>query len=418
MDFKQSMDYINSFSHSGKKVEDLSRIAKLLELLGNPQKKLKFVHIAGTNGKGSVLEYCSNACIYAGIKTGQFTSPYILTYCDRIRINGTNIPEEKVAELCEKVRQAVNNDCYSQFEITFAIALLYFSEEKCDIVFLETGIGGTLDATNIIESPIACVVTSVSLDHTAILGDTVEEIASHKLGIAKENSPLVLSCNNKDSVKMLAEKTAEQKNSRLIIPDTEKIEILKNSIYGTEFIYKDCKYSLKMCGEHQVVNAVTAIETLEIMKKQFDISGESVKKSLSESFVNSRIEVIKGKSDIIIDGGHNEAGIDSLVDLLKMSGIDRVTAVFGMVEGKACDYAVEKLTYIFEKVFCVDGYINNSIPANKLAEKFAEKGILAQTCELNNVVENAVRYAKETNTPLVVCGSLYLASAIKNQIGE
>ena len=156
MNFENAMEYINSFSHTGAKITDLSRIKKLLNLLGNPQDKLKFVHIAGTNGKGSVLEYCSNAFIKAGYKTGQFTSPYILTYCDRIRINSINIPENKVAEICEIVKQSVDDSPYSQFEITFAIALLYFRSEKCDVIFLEAGIGGILDATNIKTASCIC----------------------------------------------------------------------------------------------------------------------------------------------------------------------------------------------------------------------------------------------------------------------
>ncbi|MBQ3567103.1 MAG: bifunctional folylpolyglutamate synthase/dihydrofolate synthase [Oscillospiraceae bacterium] len=415
MNFNEAMNYINNFSHSGKKVVDLSRISALLDAVGNPQSRLKFVHIAGTNGKGSVLEYCSNAFIEAGFKTGQFTSPYILTYCDRIRINGKNIPQEKVAEICEKVKKAVSDDSYSQFEITFAIALLYFLEEKCDIVFLETGIGGTLDATNIIENPLACVVTSVSLDHMAILGNTVEEIATHKLGITKKNTSLVLSCNNTESVKKLADETALQKQARLVIPDCQYLEILENSIYSTVFRYKNVKYSLKMYGEHQIINALTAIETLEILKEYFNISQENIVKSLSESFVRSRIEVSGENPMVITDGGHNEAGIDSLVNILKSSEIDNVTAIFGMVEGKAVDYAVEKLSDVLSKVYCVDGYIDNNIPAKILAEKFTDSGVDSEYCDYRNVWNTAFEYAVKNDTPLLICGSLYLASAVKKE---
>ncbi len=149
-----AIEYINSFSHTGKKVTDLSRISGLLRRLGNPQKGQKFVHIAGTNGKGSTLEYMSQVLIKAGYKTGQFTSPFIEEYNDRIRINGENIPDERLENICVRVKEAVSDEVYSQFEITFAVALIYFLEEKCDIVFLETGIGGLLDATNVIERPL------------------------------------------------------------------------------------------------------------------------------------------------------------------------------------------------------------------------------------------------------------------------
>lgn len=413
MNFEQSMNFINSFSHSGKKVEDLKRIETLLKLLGDPQKKLKFVHIAGTNGKGSVLEYCSKAFIDAGIKTGQFTSPYILTYCDRIRINGDNIPEEKVAEICTVVSQAVKCEDYSQFEITFAIALLYFLKEKCDIVFLETGIGGRLDATNIIENPLACIVTSISLDHTAILGNTVEKIAYHKLGIAKENSPLILSYNNTKSVKKLAEETANKKNCRLIIPKQESLEKLKNNIFGADFIYKNKKYHLKMGGEHQIINALTAIETLEILKESFEISDKNIQNSLSECSVNSRIEIVRKKPLIIIDGGHNESGIDSLINILRQSGINEITAIFGMVQGKEVDYAIKKLSKLVKKVYCVDGFIENNIPSEILKEKFEDLGILSESQNCHNVLDKALSYCNENKLPLIICGSLYLASEMK-----
>ncbi len=416
MNFEESMNFINSFSHSGKKVEDLSRIAGLLELLDNPHKKLKFVHIAGTNGKGSTLEYCSRALINANIKTGQFTSPYILTYCDRIRINGVNIPQKKVAEICTKVAEKVTSNYYSQFEISFAIALLYFLEENCNIVFLETGIGGTLDATNIIDCPLVSVVTSISLDHTAILGNTVEEIAYHKLGIVKKNTPLVLSCNNPDNVVKLAKETVNQNESRLVIPSIESLEVLENNIFGTKFIYKNIEYSLKMCGKHQIINALTSIEVLEILKNHFNISIKNIKTALSEISVNSRIEILSKDPLIIIDGGHNEAGIDSLIDILNQSVINNFTVIFGMVEGKSVDYVANKISDISNKVYCVDGYIDNNISSQVLCKKFENNKVLAESFNYKDVWNIALSYVKNNNTPLLICGSLYLASAIKNEL--
>ncbi|MGN0612990.1 MAG: bifunctional folylpolyglutamate synthase/dihydrofolate synthase [Porcipelethomonas sp.] len=416
MNFSDSMKYINSFSHSGKKVEDLSRISGLLKLLGNPQKKLEFIHIAGTNGKGSTVEYCSGALIRSGYKTGQFTSPYIISYCDRIRINGKNIPEQKAADICTKVKEAVMSDYYSQFEISLAIALLYFLEEKCDIVVLETGIGGTLDATNIIENPLVSVITSVSLDHTAILGNTAEEIAVHKLGIIKPHCPAVLSCNNKDTVKNLARVTAKEKNSTLVIPDEKEIRILRSDLHGTDFLYKNEEYRLKMCGKHQIVNAVTAIETLALLSGSFAVTRSAVKSSLSETSLSSRIEVIAGNPDTIIDGGHNEAGIDSLLDILEQCGIVSVTAIFGMVKGKAADHAVSRLSRIIKKVYCTDGYIENNIPAHCLAEKFQSMGVESEACGCGDAPGRALSFAKENNTPLLVCGSLYLASEVRKYL--
>ncbi|MGN1480386.1 bifunctional folylpolyglutamate synthase/dihydrofolate synthase [Porcipelethomonas sp.] len=414
MNFKDAMDYINSFSHTGARITDLSRIKKLLDLLGNPQNKLKFVHIAGTNGKGSVLEYCSNALIKSGYKTGQFTSPYILSYCDRIRINGCNIPESKVAQICSYVKDSVDNSPFSQFEITFAIALIYFLEEKCDIIFLETGIGGELDATNIINPPLTSVITSVSLDHVKLLGDTVEKIAVQKSGIIKKNSPVIVSYDNKESViKIFAEKAADTQ-SKLIIPDSHKVNIVNMELTGTDFIYKNNCYHLKMCGKHQVTNAVTAIEILHVLEEsRFFITPENIQKSLAETSVGSRIEVFDGNPMIIIDGGHNIAGIDSLVNALKLSGKKTFTGMVGMVEGKSHEYAVSRFSKIFDHVFCADGFIENNISAEYLAGLFKQNGCPAEYYDYKTAYTKALEYAGRHSEVLVVCGSLYLSSDVK-----
>ena len=185
MTFEQAMQFLNSFTKSGEPVKNLDRISRLLNLLGNPQKKLKFIHIAGTNGKGSAAEYLTNILVKSGCKTGTLTSPYIRHYQDRIRINGQDIPEEALCELCERLQKTVTEKSFSQFEITMAIAFLYFVQKQADIVVLETGIGGLLDATNIIEKPLVSILTSVSKDHMEILGDTIEKIAYQKAGIIK-----------------------------------------------------------------------------------------------------------------------------------------------------------------------------------------------------------------------------------------
>lgn len=416
MNYKETINYINQFSHSGKKVTDLSRIKKLLDLIGNPQNSLKFVHIAGTNGKGSVLEYCSNALINAGYKTGQFTSPYIKEYCDRIRINGENIPKNRVAAYCERIKKHADNLFFSQFEITFAIALLYFKDEACDIIFLETGIGGELDATNIINPPLVSVITSVSLDHTQILGNTIEEIARQKIGIIKENSHVVLSNDNTDSVKKLTLERADEKGSVLIIPDSLQLQITKLNLTETEFIYKNKKYKLKMCGKHQITNALSAIEVLEVLKnQQYKISYNNIYDALSSAAVELRIEVVKYDPLVIIDGGHNIAGIDSLTDILKNCGKNNFIGLLGMVQGKAAEYAAKKLSEIFEYVFCADGFIENNIPAYKLSEYFKIYKCPTEYYNYKEAFQKAYDYTIKHSSALVICGSLYFSSAIKNE---
>ena len=211
MTISETIAYLQQFSKSGKPVKDLSRMQSLLEELGNPQEQLRFVHIAGTNGKGSVVAYGSAAAIAAGIKTGQFTSPFVRHYQDRIQVNGIDISDDRLCALCEQVTACHVSKACSQFEVTLAIALLYFVEQKCELVFLETGLGGLLDATNVIKDPLVSVITSISFDHMAILGNTLPEIATQKAGIIKEHCPVVVSPDNPALVRSIMQETAAEK---------------------------------------------------------------------------------------------------------------------------------------------------------------------------------------------------------------
>ena len=243
MNFSECMEFVNSYSKSGEPVKDLSRAENLMKLVGNPEKRLKFIHIAGTNGKGSVVEYISNALIYSGYKTGQFTSPFVLHYTDRIRINSEEIGEEIFCEICEFIKGKIDSQPYSQFEITMAIALLWFARENCDIVVFEAGIGGLLDCTNVIPPPLVSVITSISLDHTDILGDTVEKIAVQKAGIIKENSAVVVApeCNCRN----IFRKKASQVNAEFI--KVKKFQA-KDDIFGYDGnFYKPTRTIFKCC---------------------------------------------------------------------------------------------------------------------------------------------------------------------------
>ncbi|MDE5947146.1 MAG: bifunctional tetrahydrofolate synthase/dihydrofolate synthase, partial [Oscillospiraceae bacterium] len=222
--FDDCIDFISSYSCLGAKVSDLSRAEDLMKKIGNPEKDLKFIHIAGTNGKGSTLEYIANALELSGYKTGKFTSPYVTHYTDRIRINLREIDEKSLCDICGFVSEKVVSREYSQFEINMAIAFLWYKKEKCDIVVLETGIGGLLDSTNVIPSPLLSVITSVSLDHTSILGNTVEEIALQKSGIIKENSAVILSADNFETTAEIVKNKASSKRSVFIQPKEKNIK--------------------------------------------------------------------------------------------------------------------------------------------------------------------------------------------------
>ena len=420
MNFNQAMDFISSFSRLGKKVNDLSRIAELLEKLGNPQDKLKFVHIAGTNGKGSVLELCSNALINAGYKTGQFTSPFMLCYEDRIRINNINIPQQTVGDICEKVSKSVSGRYYSQFEITFAIALLYYVQEGCDIVFLETGLGGLLDATNIIKNPIVSILTSISYDHEAILGNTIQKIARQKAGIIKKDRPCILSMGNyNDCIKVVSD-IAQMMNSQLIIPNENDLQIISQNIRGSRFIYKNQEYYVKMNGLHQIQNSCTAIECMDILRKNsFSVSDDNIKKAFSEVQIIGRTEIISDNPLVILDGSHNYDGVNALFRVT--SSLDKpVIAILGILERKDYEIIAEEIESEFStssgisEIICVDGFEEGNVSADILADMFNE--IPSYAMEYREGYEFAVRKAAEENKAVAIFGSLYLVSKMKSYL--
>lgn len=414
MNINECMDFINSYSKSGGRITDLSRAEELMESVGNPEKKLKFVHVAGTNGKGSTVEYISNALIYSGYKTGQFTSPYVMHYTDRIRINGRDIDEKSFCSIADFVKKSVKDREYSQFEITMAIAILWFMREKCDIVVLETGIGGLLDCTNVIPPPIISVITSISLDHMAILGETVEEIAVHKAGIIKSGSAIVLSEDNSESVKKIVLEKAESIGAEYVL--CEPCPPYSDGGLVSPFMYRGVKLTPRMAGIHQKYNAQTAITVcLYLRRRGFEISDGNIIKAAETSYVPGRIQYIDGEPPVIVDGGHNPAGINMLslsLMYLETRG-KKIYTVMGMVDSKDYIDGVRTIAKHSDKLFAVDGFAPNSVPAETVAD-IAGFCTDAESSALEQAIAEAKRLALENNGVAVICGSLYLASEYLN----
>lgn len=408
------MDFVDSYTKSGGRITDLSRARELAERIGSPEKRLKFVHIAGTNGKGSTLEYISNALIDAGYRTGQFTSPYVLRYSDRIRINGQEIDEKSLCEMAERVKSAVGDKPYSQFEITMAIALLWFEREKCDVVVFETGIGGLLDSTNIIPPPLVSVITSISLDHTAILGKTVEEIAEQKAGIIKGGSAVVLAEDNPDSVKELVRKKAESVGAEFVEP--EPCRPYGDGGMFSSFYYRGVRLRPSMPGVHQLYNAQTAITVcLYLRSKGFEISDGSIIRAVENTQVRARLQYIDGEPPVLVDGGHNPAGVAALTMMLMYlsSREKKIFAVMGMVDSKDYAECVKSVAGCADAVYAVEGFAPNSVPAETIADIasfYTETG----TGSLAECAAKAKERALAENGVAVICGSLYLASEYLN----
>lgn len=412
MTISETMDYIQNFQKSGKPVHDLSRIHALLDALGNPQDSLRVVHIAGTNGKGSVLAFCAAAASAAGFRVGTLTSPFIRHYTDRIQINGQDIPMETLCTLCEQVQQCpVSEDC-SQFEITFAIALLWFVQEECDLVFLETGIGGLLDATNVVKHPLVCVITSVSYDHMAILGDTLTQIAAQKAGIIKPGCPVVLFPDNALDVTCLVQETAQRKHAALITPAMEDCQIVSETLEETVFQYHCFTYILHMPGRHQVYNALTAIEVIRLLGMHgYLISAAVTQQAFEKVQVPARTQVLQKEPLVLLDGGHNQAGVLALTDLIQHAGRKPVHGICGMMQNKDYQTACGILRQTLDTVICVDDFTEHAVAAETLAECFRNHKQV-QTAPLKQAYAAALQQAKADGGMVVVCGSLYLASAV------
>lgn len=416
MNYKECMDFIGSYSKSGGKITDLSRAEELMERIGNPEKKLRFVHVAGTNGKGSTVEYISNALILSGYRTGQFTSPYVLRYTDRIRINGHEIDEVSLCEIAEQVKEAVQEREYSQFEITMAIALLWYVREKCDIVVLEVGIGGLLDSTNVIPPPEAAVITSISLDHTAILGNTVEEIAVQKAGIIKPGSAVILAEDNPESVCRIVRDTAAERGAEFI--ENEPCRPYSDGGLYAPFMYRGIKLTPAMPGIHQKYNAQTAITVcLYLRSKGYSIPDSSIIRAIETTQVRARVQYIDGEPPVIVDGGHNPAGV-SMLSLMLMYLSTRgkkIYTVMGMVDSKDFAECVKIIAQRSDKIFAVGGFAPNAVSSEKLAD-VASFYTASEEGNLTEAADKAKELARENDGIAVICGSLYLASEYLNSM--
>ena len=417
MNIYDAMKYINSFSKLGKAVTDLSRFERIMAALGDPQDSLKFVHVAGTNGKGSTVRMIAGALMDAGYKTGEFTSPYIKVYNDRIRINGVNISDDELAAVVTEIQPIIDRldiDC-SQFEISTAIAFVYYAAKKCDIVVLEAGLGGLLDCTNIIKDPIVSVITSISLDHTKILGDTIEKIARQKAGIIKNGCPVVLACSQKREAEIVVHGTAAEKLSDFVTPELDKLKVEVCNETGNKFRYCGRLYETRMIGKHQIDNALTAIETCEVLRQNGfkALKYKNIYNGVKKAVVPSRCQILRADAPlVIIDGAHNPDGMRALADFVRTIDREPKIMVCGMMEDKDWQTALGFMTRYIDYGICVDGFAPRTVFAPKLEEMFRSAAVMS----LKDAVPRAMALAGEKGM-VVIAGSLYLASTFQKLIG-
>ncbi len=418
MNINEAMEFISSFDRLGKPVTDLNRMIALLSLLGNPHKDLKCIHIAGTNGKGSVAQMCNEILIHAGYRVGMYTSPYMTHYSDRIRFNNDNIDLDILCEITEHIISVLDNveykSSFSQFEISTAIAFIYFKKMRCDVVVLETGIGGRLDCTNVINAPIISIITSISHDHNNILGSTLTEIASHKAGIIKKHSPCVLSAYNPDEVVDIVKSECELCHSLFVIPELTNIHLFRSDIFGSEFYYNGNSYSLKMIGRHQIINAISVIEAMKfVCDNGFAISYDDIYFGINNARVPARGEVLSEDPLIILDGAHNSAGMKSLTDIIKKSNKKQCIAIIGMVKDKNVRESISQIVPYVSDFICVEGFSPRAVSADdlvKVIKSFKKNAFSVYDIDL--AVKEAVNLVNDDGM-LVICGSLFLASVAR-----
>ena len=421
MTHDEALEYIHGISWTFCK-PGLDRIRELCDKLGNPQDSLKFVQVAGTNGKGSFCSMLSAILTESGLKTGLYTSPYILEFGERMRVNGKNIPNDTLARLTERVRPIADSmtDKPTEFELITAIALLYFKEEACDVVVLECGMGGRLDSTNIVNTSILSVITGISLDHTAFLGDTVEKIAKEKAGIIKKGVP-VLYGGESDTVYDVIAGEAANAGSPVYRTDYSEITLHDFSYRGAKFDYKHrSDVNISLAGLYQPRNASLVLEAVDILKSEIPkITEESIKKGLAKAKWPARFETICENPLIIFDGAHNPEGIEAAVESAKSYFTDKVTVLSGVLKDKDYRAISAKISEIASEAYTITPDSPRALPAEEYAAIFKEYGVKATpTVSISEAINLAINSARHSGNPILCLGSLYTYGDVVRAIEE
>lgn len=417
MNINEALSFIHKTVWLGSK-PGLSRTEHLLSLLGNPHKKLKFVHVAGTNGKGSTSACIASILREAGYKTGLYTSPYINVFNERMQIDGEMISDGELCELCEYIKpfsDSMTDDPPTEFELITALAMEYFYRNGCDIVVLEVGMGGELDSTNVIDSPEAAVICAIDLDHTSFLGNTVEEVASAKAGIIKEGTSVALYDCEK-SVYDVFDSKCKEVSASLVTAGFDKIENVKTSLRFIEFDfgkYKNLK--LGLVGSYQPKNASVAITAIELLReKGYKISDENIYNGLKNVSWAGRFEILGENPVFVLDGAHNPHGMKATVESLCEHFRDRkITFVVGAMADKDVKGMMSMLLPLADSFIAVKPDNPRAMKAEELAKLLSELGAKAQSCD---TVAQGVKSALDRagNDGIVAClGSLYFSGEIR-----
>ncbi|MBO7304957.1 MAG: bifunctional folylpolyglutamate synthase/dihydrofolate synthase [Clostridia bacterium] len=411
MNYQEALEYIHGVNWTFCK-PGLERISELCRGLGNPEKKLKFVHVAGTNGKGSFCSMLESVLRAAGYKTGLYTSPFVKVFGERMRVMGENISDGVLADITARVRPVADAmaDKPTEFELITAIAFEYFYESGCDVVVLEAGMGGRLDSTNVIESPLLSVITGIALDHTDYLGNTVEKIAHEKAGIIKPGYPVFYGGED-DTARGVIKKRAAELNSSYYDVDYGNIANSSFSLLGTTFDYKGHKnVKINLLGEYQSRNATAVIRATEILREGgLNISESALYQGLEAARWPARFEIIRHDPMVIFDGAHNPQGISSAAQSIKRYfGNRRVLILSGVLRDKDYEFIAGKLAEVAKSAFTITPDSPRALAAEDYARTLISHGVPATPYpSIKEALCAAIKAAKESGDALICLGSLY-----------
>ncbi|MBR3766817.1 MAG: bifunctional folylpolyglutamate synthase/dihydrofolate synthase [Clostridia bacterium] len=421
MTLSEAVDFYHSLEKFGI-MPGLERITLLSERLGSPHKKLNFIHVAGTNGKGSTCTALASVLTKAGFRTGLYTSPYVIDFRERIQLDMKMIEPEELITVTEKVSKVIeelNSEGVkiTEFEAVTAAALTYYAEKDCDFVVLETGLGGRFDATNIIPSPVCSIITSVSLDHINVLGDTLEKIAFEKCGIIKRKCPVITGAEQPQEVLEVIKEQAQRKEAPLLIEDSNKIfTLISENITGTTVSSAEGELLIPWSGLHQLNNMALVSGAVKVLRSSgISIPEKAVCDGIAAARIPARTEILSVSPLVILDGSHNDGSTLALSQIIKkhLKG-KKILAVMGMMADKDCRKSLSNLIPCFSEVITVKPSNPRSMSAEELsciAEEFSVKSTPY------NTPEEGIRAAFgkiATFDALIVCGSLYLAGDVRD----
>ncbi len=425
MNYQEALAYINDKEKYGSRL-GLDSIRTLLKHLGDPHKGINYIHVGGTNGKGSTSAYLAQCLKEAGYRTGLYTSPYLERFTERIQINGEDIPQKILGEITTKVKVAADKMVQSglehptTFELVTAVGFEYFSRSKVDFVILEVGLGGRFDSTNVIESSIASVITTIDYDHTDVLGDTLAKIAYQKAGIIKENG-LVISYPQDKEAEQVIRNVADEYNADYVKMPADNLDVNSSTHKGSvfDFEYKGIKYQnlvIGMLGEYQIMNATLAITTLIELKDRglVEFTEEQLRNALLSTRWKGRLEVIATDPIFLIDGAHNLQGVRLLAKSVAMFPYKRLILGMSVLKDKDYTHMIEKLVPLASEVVVTEVNMPRKLAAELLGEEVRK---LTPNVHVEKTLEGAVRKTIELankDDMILFGGSLYMIGEVRS----